>query len=94
MKRTLLIAIIMVAASFCKAQTFNENDMIAYATPSKDTLFVNDNEGGKEIMKVWDSYTGPKKPVIVVTPNLAIIACRYNGGKGMPKAANKSKKKK
>lgn len=90
MKKTLLIAILLMSVVFCNAQSAgpSEPEMIAYATPSKDTLFVQNDDGGKEIIKVWDAYTGPK-PVIVVTTNLVAIADRYKQKGTKPKKKKK-----
>jgi hypothetical protein len=45
---------------------------ITYITPSKDTLFVQDDSMGKLIKDIWmgdKNYKG-KKPVIIMVPNL------------------------
>ena len=52
---------------------------VAYATPLKDSLFVQNDTMGKLIKQIWDEdkkYTG-KKPTIVMVPNLAKVVLAH-----------------
>jgi hypothetical protein len=52
----------------------------AVANNAKDTLFIADNEGGKQIKTVWDNddkYVGKKPVIIVVPPNVLYIKQKY-----------------
>jgi len=52
-----------------------EAGYVAFATPKKDTLFVQKDHMGFMIKTIWDNdstYTGPK-PKIVMVENLDVI---------------------
>lgn len=73
MKQLLLLSLFSITFISIKAQTSSmDMDMdVIKASPNKDTLYIKDNELGKQFKSVWDlepvDNTG-KHPIIVMIP--------------------------
>lgn len=58
---------------------YKKTGYVAYSTPAKDTLFLQDDTMGLLIKQIWDQdkkYAG-KKPTIVMVPNLAVVVMAH-----------------
>lgn len=75
MKQLLLLSLFLITFMSIKAQTKTASMELAEGSvrvsPNKDTLYLKDNDLGRQIRFVWestgDSYHGPY-PVIVMIP--------------------------
>lgn len=57
----------------------NYMNIVSYYTPNKDTLFLQNNDIGRSIKKLWEddkTYSGIKPKIVIVDDILSFIESR------------------